>query len=96
MEISSKSDSVVPGYLYQKMGDTNEIWNLLDGIFACVIYDGRYVLVVVGMFEYMVVVVVIASKPPCTITYIHMFHTSDTSPVMYNISKHHLIYTHTT
>lgn len=42
MEINSKSDSVVPGYLYQKMGDSNEIWNLLDGIFACVIYDGRY------------------------------------------------------
>lgn len=44
MDIRSKSDSVVPGYLYQKLGDTNEIWNLLDGIFACIIYDGRYVL----------------------------------------------------
>lgn len=44
MDIRSKSDSVVPGYLYQKLGDTNEIWNLLDGIFACIIYDGRYVI----------------------------------------------------
>lgn len=42
MDIRSKSDSVVPGMLYQKLGDTNEIWNLLDGIFACIIYDGRY------------------------------------------------------
>lgn len=29
------------GYLYQKYGDTNELWNSLDGIFACVIWDER-------------------------------------------------------
>jgi asparagine synthase (glutamine-hydrolysing) len=31
----------VVGYLYQKYGDTNELWNSLDGIFACVIWDER-------------------------------------------------------
>lgn len=37
----SKSDSSIVGYLYQKYGDTNELWNSLDGIFACVIWDER-------------------------------------------------------
>ncbi len=41
MDLHSKSDSAVPGYLYQKYGDTNELWNSLDGIFACVILDER-------------------------------------------------------
>lgn len=41
VDVDSASDSVVPGLLYQKLGATDEIWNLLDGIFACVIYDGR-------------------------------------------------------
>jgi asparagine synthase (glutamine-hydrolysing) len=39
--IPSKSDSAIVGYLYQKYGDTNELWNSLDGIFACVIWDER-------------------------------------------------------
>lgn len=41
VDLHSKSDSAVPGYLYQKYGDTNELWNSLDGIFACVIWDER-------------------------------------------------------
>jgi asparagine synthase (glutamine-hydrolysing) len=39
--IPSKSDSSVVGYLYQKYGDTNDLWNSLDGIFACVVWDER-------------------------------------------------------
>lgn len=41
IDLHSKSDSAIPGYLYQKYGDTNELWNSLDGIFACVIWDER-------------------------------------------------------
>ena len=41
VDIPSKSDSAIIGYLYQKYGDTNELWNSLDGIFACVIWDER-------------------------------------------------------
>ena len=41
VEIPSRSDSSVVGYLYQKYGDTNDLWNQLDGIFACVIWDER-------------------------------------------------------
>lgn len=41
IDLHSKSDSSIVGYLYQKYGDTNELWNSLDGIFACVIYDER-------------------------------------------------------
>eukprot|EP00884_Botryococcus_braunii_P006202 jgi/Botrbrau1/15583/Bobra.0288s0002.1 len=42
----SKSDSAIIGHLYQVMGDTNDLWNLLDGIFACVLFDeaaGHYI-----------------------------------------------------
>lgn len=38
---SSKSDSAIIGHLYEKIGDTDELWNMLDGIFACVLYDER-------------------------------------------------------
>lgn len=41
VEIPSKSDSAIIGYLYQKYGNTNELWNSLDGIFACAIWDER-------------------------------------------------------
>ena len=41
VENHSKSDSSIIGHLYQKYGDTNELWNSLDGIFACVIWDER-------------------------------------------------------
>lgn len=41
VDLHSRSDSAVVGYLYQKYGDTNELWNSLDGIFACVIWDER-------------------------------------------------------
>lgn len=41
VDIPSKSDSAIIGYLYQKYGDTNELWNSLDGIFACCIWDER-------------------------------------------------------
>lgn len=41
IDLHSGSDSAVVGYMYQKLGDTNELWNALDGIFACVIYDER-------------------------------------------------------
>jgi asparagine synthase (glutamine-hydrolysing) len=41
VDLHSKSDSAVVGYLYQKYGDSNELWNSLDGIFACVIWDER-------------------------------------------------------
>eukprot|EP00889_Picochlorum_renovo_P006194 jgi/Picre1/33224/NNA_008549.t1 len=37
----SKSDSSIVGYLYEKYGESNELWNSLDGIFAGVIWDGR-------------------------------------------------------
>ena len=37
----SKSDSSVIGHLYHKYGESNELWNSLDGIFACVIWDER-------------------------------------------------------
>lgn len=42
----SKSDSAIIGHLYQVLGDTNDLWNVLDGIFACVLFDeasGTYV-----------------------------------------------------
>ena len=35
----SKSDSALIGHLYQKLGDGPELWNSLDGVFACVLYD---------------------------------------------------------
>jgi asparagine synthetase B (glutamine-hydrolysing) len=41
VDLHSRSDSAVVGYLYQKYGDTNQLWNSLDGIFACVIWDER-------------------------------------------------------
>lgn len=41
VDLHSRSDSAVVGYLYQKYGDTNELWNSLDGIFACIILDER-------------------------------------------------------
>ena len=42
----STSDSAIIGHLYQKLGDVNELWDMLDGIFACVLFDeatGEYV-----------------------------------------------------
>ena len=41
MDLHSRSDSAIVGYLYQTYGDTNELWNSLDGIFACVVWDER-------------------------------------------------------
>lgn len=35
----SKSDSAIIGHLYEKYGDSDKIWECLDGIFACVLYD---------------------------------------------------------
>ena len=35
----SKSDSAIIGHLYQQLGDSDELWNSLDGIFACVLID---------------------------------------------------------
>jgi asparagine synthase (glutamine-hydrolysing) len=40
-EIKTTSDSAIVGYMYGKMGDCEELWNSLDGIFACVIVDER-------------------------------------------------------
>lgn len=40
-KIKTTSDSAIVGYLYEKMGDCEELWNSLDGIFACVIVDER-------------------------------------------------------
>lgn len=40
-KIKTTSDSAIVGYMYQKMGDCEELWNSLDGIFACVIVDER-------------------------------------------------------
>ena len=39
--IKTTSDSAIVGYMYEKMGDCEELWNSLDGIFACVIVDER-------------------------------------------------------
>ncbi|RMZ53291.1 hypothetical protein APUTEX25_004779 [Auxenochlorella protothecoides] len=39
VQIPSQSDSAIIGYLVQAHGDTNELWNSLDGIFACVVWD---------------------------------------------------------
>jgi asparagine synthase (glutamine-hydrolysing) len=41
VDLHSKSDSAIIGHLYQRHGDTNALWNSLDGIFACVIFDER-------------------------------------------------------
>lgn len=38
---NSKSDSAIIGHLYEKLGDSDELWNCLDGIFACVLYDEK-------------------------------------------------------
>lgn len=35
----SKSDSAIIGHLYEQLGDSDDLWNSLDGIFACVVYD---------------------------------------------------------
>ncbi|KAK9789946.1 hypothetical protein WJX73_008349 [Symbiochloris irregularis] len=35
----SKSDSAIIGHLYEQLGDSDELWNSLDGIFACVLID---------------------------------------------------------
>ncbi|EIE27700.1 glutamine-hydrolyzing asparagine synthase [Coccomyxa subellipsoidea C-169] len=35
----SKSDSAIIGHMYEKLGDSDELWNSLDGIFACVLVD---------------------------------------------------------
>jgi asparagine synthase (glutamine-hydrolysing) len=40
-KIKTTSDSAIVGYMYEKMGDCEELWNSLDGIFACVIVDER-------------------------------------------------------
>lgn len=37
----SKSDSAIIGHLYEKLGDSDELWKCLDGIFACVVYDEK-------------------------------------------------------
>jgi len=39
--IPTTSDSAIVGHMYAKMGDCEELWNSLDGIFACVIVDER-------------------------------------------------------
>ena len=39
VHIPSGSDSAIIGYLMREHGDTNELWNSLDGIFACVVWD---------------------------------------------------------
>ena len=36
---NSKSDSAIIGHMYEKMGGGPELWNALDGIFACVLLD---------------------------------------------------------
>ncbi|KAK9814108.1 hypothetical protein WJX72_000787 [[Myrmecia] bisecta] len=36
---NSKSDSAIVGHLYEKLGDSDELWNALDGVFACVVYN---------------------------------------------------------
>ena len=36
---NSKSDSAIIGHMYETMGAGPELWNALDGIFACVILD---------------------------------------------------------
>lgn len=41
VQIPSGSDSAVLGYLYNKYGPTNEMVQMLDGIFACVLHDAR-------------------------------------------------------
>lgn len=35
----SKSDSAIVGHLFKALGDVNEVWDSLDGIFACVVVD---------------------------------------------------------
>ncbi len=35
------SDCAIIGHLYEKLGDSNELWQCLDGIFACVVYDEK-------------------------------------------------------
>ena len=35
----SKSDSAIIGHLFQALGDVDEVWDCLDGIFACVVID---------------------------------------------------------
>lgn len=39
MKIPSGSDAAVIGYMVQELGESNELWNSLDGIFACCIWD---------------------------------------------------------
>ena len=40
-DLGTTSDSAIVGHMYAKLGDCNELWNRLDGIFACVIVDRR-------------------------------------------------------
>ena len=35
----STSDSAIIGHLFQALGDVDEVWDCLDGIFACVVID---------------------------------------------------------
>ena len=41
VQIGTTSDSAIVGHMYTRMGDGDELWNSLDGIFACVILDER-------------------------------------------------------
>lgn len=40
-DLGTTSDSAIVGHMYAKMGDCDELWNSLDGIFACVIVDDK-------------------------------------------------------
>lgn len=40
-DLGTTSDSAIVGHMYAKLGDCDELWSSLDGIFACVIVDER-------------------------------------------------------
>lgn len=40
-DLGTTSDSAIVGHMYAKLGDCDELWSSLDGIFACVIVDEK-------------------------------------------------------
>ncbi len=39
VDLGTTSDSAIVGHMYARMGDGDDLWNSLDGIFACVVLD---------------------------------------------------------
>ena len=41
VDLGTTSDSAIVGHMYARMGDGDDLWASLDGIFACVVLDER-------------------------------------------------------